>query len=134
LRLDKGIESFERQTLNVDVAIVSESDTLARFLKTVVPLAQAEPWLRKQLLVRSDKPVVAGVLLFADEPQAILPKQSAIKIYRYKTAGEGTRETLAGVPLTIEGSLYEQIKAGVSKTVELIEGIQKLGPRGLPCR
>jgi ATP-dependent DNA helicase RecG len=71
-------------------------------------------------------------LLFAEEPQAVLPKRSAAKIYRYKTSDPvGTRETLAFDPLTIEGHLYVQVKKAVAKTAELVEGIQKLGPKGL---
>ena len=31
-------------------------------------------------------PTVSGIVLFADLPQAILPKRSGIKIYRYKTS------------------------------------------------
>lgn len=69
--------------------------------------------------------------MFAEEPQAILPKRSAVKIYRYRTTSEGTRDTLAFDPITIEGHLYDQIREAVAKTTELIEGIQKLGPRGL---
>ena len=44
-----------------------------------------------------------SLLLFSDEPQAALPKRSAIKILRYKSKEEeGTRETLEFDPLTIE--------------------------------
>ena len=63
---------------------------------------------------------------------AVLPKRCGVKIYRYRTSAvEGTRDTLAFDPITIEGHLYLQIKNAVSKTIELVEGIQKLGTRGL---
>src|SRR5207302_233188 len=82
-------------------------------------------------LVVGEHPTVAGVLLFSDEPQAVLPK-AAVKLYRYGTsADEGTRETLMFDPIAIEGSLYEQIAAAVAKTVELTEQIQKMTDRGL---
>lgn len=81
--------------------------------------------------MRNKKPVVAGILLFAEEPQAILPK-SGVKLFRYKTAAPvGTREALVGEPKTIEGTTYEVINAAVKQTVAMIEGIQKLGPKGL---
>ncbi len=71
-------------------------------------------------------------MLFSDLPQAILPKRSGIKIYRYKTSNfEGTRETLVYDPLSIEGSAYDLIKEAVSKTQELITNIQILGTNGL---
>lgn len=132
LRLDKGIESFERQTVDVDLRVVSESETLEEFVKLVVPTLAPQVFLRKQSLVKGGKPVVAAVLLFADEPQAALPKRSGVKLYRYKTsAATGSRETMAGEPTSIEGPMYDLIKGTVARTVAMVEGIQKLGPSGL---
>lgn len=132
LRLDKGVSSFEAQTLDAPVDVVTNSIPILDFLVNVIPSAEPEPWLQKQLLIREQKPTVAAVLLFAEEPQALLPKRCGVKIYRYKTtATEGTRETLAFDPITIEGHLYTQIHNAVSKTISLVEGIQKLGPSGL---
>ena len=131
LRLDKGIESFEKQTVDVSISSVSESETLKKFVTAVIPASTPIKFLKKQSLIRSDKPVVAAVLLFADEPQAALPKRSAVKLYRYKTRStEGTRETLAGQPITIEGPIYQLIRTAVARTIEMVEGIQKLGPSG----
>ena len=130
LRLDKGIESTERQTIDVNLDAVTESDTIKSFVKQVVPEVPPKVFLKKQHLIRGGKPTVAAVLLFSDEPQAALPKQSGVKLYRYKTTGAPTRETLAGDPTSIEGPLYNLIKASVSETVAMVEGIQKLGPTG----
>jgi len=132
LRLDKGLASFETETIDVDPKLVTNSIPILEFLVNVIPTAEPDAWLQKQQLLRSGKPTVAAGLLFAEEPQALLPKRSGVKVYRYRTsAAEGTRETLAFDPITIEGHLYVQIKRAVAKTVELVEGIQKLGPRGL---
>jgi len=72
------------------------------------------------------------VLLFADLPQVHLPKRSGIKIVRYTTAGaeEGTRETLSGEPISIEGCLYNLIQSTVRKTQEIIEGVRKWTEHG----
>jgi len=132
LRLDKGVESYERRSVDADIDVVSESDTLAGFVRQVVPASTPLKFLRKQGLVRSGKPVVCAVLLFADEPQAILPKRSGVKLYRYKTSNaHGTRDSLASDPVSIEGPIYQLIKSAVAKTVEMVEGIMKLGPSGL---
>jgi len=132
LRLDKGISSFEAETVDVSARTVTNSVPILEFLVNVIPTAEPEAWLQKQQLLRGEKPTVAAILLFAEEPQAILPKRSGVKIYRYQTsATEGGRETLAFDPMTVEGHLYDQIKNAVTKTTELVEGIQKLGPRGL---
>ena len=99
---------------------------------SVVPTAEPDAWIAKQNLLTEGKPTVAGLLLFADEPQAALPKRSAIKLFRYMTKDtEGSRESLAFDPLTIEGPLDEQIRVAVAKTKELVEGINRLGATGL---
>ncbi|HEY8022903.1 MAG TPA: ATP-binding protein [Thermoanaerobaculia bacterium] len=120
------------KTVNVDPVVVSNSTVTLRFLLSVVPTAEPETWLRKQLLLDRDKPTVAAVLLFAEDPQAILPKRCGIKILRYKTTERiGSRETMAFDPLTIEGCLYDQILAAVKETVRVVEDVQVLGPSGL---
>jgi ATP-dependent DNA helicase RecG len=132
LGFDKGIASFESETVDVPVATVTNSIPVLEFLVNVIPSAEPEAWLQKQQLLRVAKPTVAAVLLFAEEPQAILPKRCGVKIYRYRASGaEGSRETLAFDPITIEGHLYLQIRDAVAKTTDLVEGIQKLGTRGL---
>ncbi len=128
----KGITTFESETVCVDKTLVTESETIQEFIEEVVPRAEPEPWLKKQILVRGDFPTVGGVLLFADEPQAILPKRCGIKIYRYKSkTSEGFREALAFQPITIEGAVYAQIKTAVETTTEKIEEIPKMGDESL---
>ena len=129
----KGVSSFETQTVDVPVDLVSESLIVTAFVMDVVPTVDAvEPWLRKQLLVRDGKPTVAALLLFSDEPQVALPKQSAVKIYRYATTdAEGTRATLIGQPITIEGAAYDVIKESVRTAVDTVQGIRILGASGL---
>jgi ATP-dependent DNA helicase RecG len=132
LRLNKGLTSFETTTLPEDVELVTNSVPIIRFMLEVIPTNEPEPWLTKQRLIVDGKPTVAALLLFAEEPQACLPKRSAIKVYRYKTtAAQGTRQTLDFDPITIEGCLYDQISNAVAKTVEIIEGLTVLGPAGL---
>ncbi len=132
LRLDKGITSFETEPVNTDAKIVTNSTVVLDFLLNVIPTAEPEPWLRKQILLAGDKPTVAAVVLFAELPQAVLPKRCGIKILRYRTTDlTGSRETLAFNPLTVEGWLYEQIPAAVRETVHVVEGVQVLGPTGL---
>lgn len=131
LEFDKGVVSYEQQVLNLPIELITESDTIKSFITQVVPSSTADAWLRKQLLIQTNKPTVAGILLFSDEPQAALPKQSGIKIYRYKTRDkEGSRQTLAFTPLTVEGNIYNQIKEAVDFTVKTVEEIKILGDKG----
>jgi ATP-dependent DNA helicase RecG len=132
LEYAKGIRSYESHPVDAPLDYVTDSETLIKFLFDVVPKAEPKRWLQKQLLVRDGKPTVASILLFADEPQAALPKQSTVKVYRYATTDStGTRATLQGQPLTIEGNAYEAIRAAVEATVETVEGIRMIGPSGM---
>jgi ATP-dependent DNA helicase RecG len=129
LKRNKGISSFESEIISsADIFHVTDSKPLINFLVEVVPSAtNPEIWLKKQLLIRNNKPTVGGILLFCEEPQVILPKHCGIKIYRYMTnAPTGTREALSFHPVTIEGHIYSQIKTAVNKTIEVIENTPKL--------
>lgn len=132
LKRNKGLVSFESETVSGDPAILTNSAVTLEFMLEVVPIAEPEIWLRKQAIIQNDKPTVAGIVLFAEEPQALLPKRSGIKVYRYQTtADEGTRESLAFDPLSIEGHAYLQISDAVHKTAEIIEGVRVNTPDGL---
>jgi ATP-dependent DNA helicase RecG len=130
LKLDKGIKSYEDQTLSIDIDIITNSNPIIEFMLDTVPSAEPEAWLRKQKLIFQDKPTVSGVLLFSEEPQADLPK-STVKIYRYKTTAVGTRATLAFDPISIDGHIYSQIFASVEKIKNITEEIPFLGREGL---
>ncbi len=132
LERNKGITSFETEPVNADLSQVTGSETVLGFVEHVVPRSDPEKWLRKQQLIIADKPTVAGVVLFADMPQALLPKRCGIKIYRYKTSkAAGNRETLVGQPATIEGCAYDCIHMAVSEAQSAINDLQVLGPDGL---
>jgi ATP-dependent DNA helicase RecG len=131
LEYTKGLTSFESEVLPIAPENITNSVPVIEFMLNVIPMAEPSTWLAKQQLLRDDKPTVAGVLLFAEEPQAILPKRCGIKVYRYATKGEGTRETLAFDPTTIEGYLYDQIRQAVVITTQTVEQVKKLGDETL---
>jgi ATP-dependent DNA helicase RecG len=132
LKRTKGLTTFETESVAAPLDIVANSEVIIGFLLEVVPTGEPLPWLRKQLLIHHDQPTVGCVLLFADEPQAALPKRSAIKIYRYTTTDpDGSRDTLAFDPITIEGCLYSQIYEALERTVNIIEDVRVLTPEGL---
>jgi len=132
LEYTKGLASFESELVNVDAEAITNSLPAIEFMLRVVPSAEPANWLAKQQLLRQSRPTVAGVILFADEPQAVLPKRCGIKIYRYRTRDpQGSRETLAFDPLTIEGHAYTQIKEAVARTTAVVEDIRRLGDETL---
>jgi ATP-dependent DNA helicase RecG len=131
LRLNKGITSYEDHIVKLDPNEVTNSKAVLEFMLANIPTAEPLPWLKKQqLIVDDDRPTVAAVLLYSDEPQAALPKAGA-KIYRYQTSGTGTRDTLVGNPVSIEGHLYELVTKAVKTTVEIVEKLSVMGPAGL---
>ena len=132
LEFVKGIASFETQPVQSPKEIITDSPVIRGFLAHVVPSAEPEKWLKKQTLIINDKPTVAGILLFSEEPQAALPKRSGIKVYRYETQeAQGFRDVLTFIPITIEGCLYDQIKKAVQTTISEIEKIKHMGDSGL---
>ncbi len=132
LERNKGITSYENEPVSIDLSNVCNSTTSIRFILEVVPTSEPESWLRKQELIKDGKPTVAGIVLFSDLPQAVLPKRTGIKIYRYKTGeAEGTRDTMVSLPESIEGCAYDIIKAAVKRTKEIISEIMVLGTKGL---
>lgn len=132
LRRDKGLSSFEIETVGCDPSTITNSEAIIAFMLEVVPTSEPEQWLRKQQVLIEDKPTVAGLVLFADEPQAVLPKRSGIKIYRYKSIDiEGTRDTLDFDPISIEGCAYEQIHDAVNEVTDIIESVRIRAADGL---
>lgn len=123
LKLDKGIATFEDMPLeDVEHEVITDSLTVTEFMLEAVPISEPRQWLRSQRLLLKDRPTVAGTLLFADEPQALLPKRSAIKISRYKSSEkDGHRDQLDGDPLTIEGPLVAQIREAVAQVRAIVE-------------
>lgn len=132
LRREKGLTTFEDSTVACDLDVITNSEAIIGFMLDVVPTSEPEAWLRKQLLVVDSNPTVAGVVLFADLPQAVLPKRTGIKIYRYKTsADKGTRETLDFDPISVEGNAYQQIQVAVAETQRIIQSLRVRTPEGL---
>lgn len=132
LKLNKGITSYETETVSIDSSVLESSSVILNFMQNIIPSIDRKSWLLKQNLIQEDKPTVAAILLFAEEPQAVLPKHCGIKILRYSTrARMGSRQTLAFEPVTIEGCLYDSIREAVAKTAEIVENVPILSPRGL---
>lgn len=132
LEYGKGLTSFETELINVDPNLMESSSILKDFLKHCVPSADPKTFLHKQQLIISDKPIVAAILLFSEEPQAILSKHCGIKIIRYGTReASGDRETQQSEIITIEGCIHSIIKKAVFEVVDIVERVPVLGPRRL---
>lgn len=131
LKFDKGIKSFEDEIADASSGELENSEIIIRFLLDTIPTGEPKNWLEKQRLLVDGKPTVAAVLLYSDSPQAILPKRSSIKVLRYQTKKEAERDFLSADPETIEGPIYDLIYNAVDRVKEIIEGIERAGPKGM---
>lgn len=125
LKLQKGITSYEDETTKATVEMITDSYQVTEFVVETLTFSEPEPWLRHQLMIVEDRPTVAGVVLFADEPQIVLPKAS-VMVYRYASRDAvGSRDDLVdGKTWNIEGSAINQITGAVQKTIDLIESVK----------
>jgi len=130
LEYSKGVFSYEDQTIQSTLEDVENSAAIIGFSLNIVPFPEPRDWLRKQKLVVNEVATVAANVLFNDEPQVSIPK-SGVKIYRYKTAAEGTRDTLAFNPISVEGNAYSLIEKSVLLAKDKAQDIPKLGDVGL---
>lgn len=130
LRRQKGLESFEEETIGIPLSEVTNSVPILTYLISAVPSAEPEIYLRGQYLIHGDRPTVAATILFAEQPQAALPKRCGIKIYRYSSE-EASRDRLVSDPITVEGHLYAQVYAAVAETARIISEAAFLDSEGL---
>lgn len=130
LRMDKGVASYEDEYTQCVFDEIKGSKILESFIQQIVPQSSKFDWLRSQRIMNdSAKITVAGILLYDECPQTILPKQSAVRILRYHTdEKEGTRDTLElNYPISIEGDIYSLIKNTVKKVREIVESADVVG-------
>lgn len=126
LQLDKGLASYEDEITQGVFDEIKDSPVLLNFLYAVVPQTLPYDWLRKQRVMDSNAKInVAGELLYDECPQTILPKQSGIRILRYRIdESEGERGTLEdGFPISIEGDIYSLINKTVSAVKKIVEKV-----------
>jgi ATP-dependent DNA helicase RecG len=133
LKMDKGAASYEDEFTQTVFDDIKMSKVLESFMIQVVPRSSTYDWLRRQRVMNdSAKITVAGVLLYDECPQSILPKQSAVRVLRYHTdEKEGTRETLEpGFPISIEGDIYSLIIDTVRIISKIVESTDVVGKTG----
>ena len=133
LKLSKGIMSFEDQSLNnYEINRLIESEELNNFLQDYSPKTEPKIFLKKQVLLdKDDRPKIAGVLLYDENPSIVIPKKCSIKISRYDTSEEVPERDHLKRQETIEGSLYQQIQRALEVITAMIETVPVLGPSGL---
>jgi ATP-dependent DNA helicase RecG len=133
LHLSKGSRSYEDQMLQKYTAeqLAGEPE-LASFLSSYSPVTASADFVHKQRLVDGeDHASVAGAVLYAELPAAVVPKKCTIKVARYETkAPTPRREHLLSTPLTIEGPALAQINEALAAVTKMIEAVAIMAPDG----
>jgi ATP-dependent DNA helicase RecG len=133
LHLSKGSRSYEDQMLEKYTAeqLAAEPE-LASFLSSYSPVTASADFVSKQRLADSDDHAsVAGAVLYAEVPAAVVPKKCTIKVARYETKDLiPTREHLAGTPLTVEGPARIQIDEAIAAVSRMIENVSIMAADG----
>lgn len=112
---------------------IFESFEIKRFLKDYSPQSDPIDFTVNQNLVdrNSYEPKMSGLLLFNDNPVAILPRKCGIKITRYDTSEKIPEREHLKEQVNIEGSLYEQIHKASEAITELMSNVKIWTPKGL---
>jgi ATP-dependent DNA helicase RecG len=134
LNFSKGARSFEDYVVPAArMESVVDSSQIRFFLSDYSPKTDAVDFVVNQHLVdfKSWEPTVAGILLFADQPSAQMPRQCAVKIARYVTREDEPDRDHLKETFTIEGPLYSLIHEVVATVKVIMSGISVWTTTGL---
>ena len=134
LQFAKGATSFEDFiTPSVPAEFIVESKKLKDFLKDFSPKTDPLEYVLNENLIdpKTFDPRVGSLVLFAENPSAVMPRKCAVKIARYETKEDDPdREHLAKT-YTIEGCIYDLVHKTVEKITEIMSSVQVWSSEGL---
>jgi ATP-dependent DNA helicase RecG len=134
LQFAKGAVSFEDQLVrNAPTEEVSEGAELQRFLSEYSPKSDALEFALNQNVVdrKTWEPKVAGILLFNNNPAAVMPRKCSVKIARYETKEDDPERDHLKSTLTLEGPLYPLIHDTVRTVTEVMSAVSVWTLNGL---
>jgi ATP-dependent DNA helicase RecG len=137
LSLSKGTSSYEDQMLaKLSSEELAAERELLSFLESYSPSTEPGDFIHKQRLDNGQgQASVAGAVLYAENPSALVPKKCAIKIARYQTNDDKPkREHLDGTPLTVEGPAYTLIEQALQIATKIIESVSSVEADGTLTR
>ncbi|MBP3411881.1 MAG: hypothetical protein J6K89_01340 [Oscillospiraceae bacterium] len=133
LRSEKGLCSYEDELTEFVLEDLRGSYALQEVLDTTAYGHSAYDYLRSQCLMNPYTQLrVAAVLLFADQPQAMLPHRCGIRILRYFS--DEQKEQRDDFPeeqsLYVEGPLSELIDRTLDAVSQILSTAEIVGPKG----
>lgn len=134
LQFAKGANSFEDYVVSTCPAEnIYETKKIKEFLTHYSPKTDPLDYVYSENLLdnKSMEPRLAGVMLFADKPQAFIPRKCAIKIVRYETKEDEPERDFLKETITIDGAAYYLIVESVKKVTEMMSSINIWTTEGL---
>lgn len=127
LQFAKGATSFEDFIVSTVAAeVVYESNEIKSFLNGFSPRTEPLEYVISENLIdpKNYDPRVSGLLLFANNPSAVLPRKCAVKIVRYETKEEEPERDYLKETIPIEGPLFDLINNTVAIVTEIMSNIK----------
>jgi ATP-dependent DNA helicase RecG len=126
LQFAKGATSFEDFIVStVPPETIFESDELKNFLRDFSPRTDPLEYTISENLIdlKTYDPRVSGLLLFAKNPSACLPRKCAVKVIRYETKEEEPERDYLGETISLEGPIYDLIHETVATVTTIMSSI-----------
>lgn len=127
LQFAKGATSFEDFVVStIQPETVVESNELKKFLDDFSPRTEPLEYVISENLIdlKNFDPRVSGILLFADNPSANLPRKCAVKIIRYETKEDEPERDQLKFTIPIEAPVKDLIQLTVDKVTEIMSTIK----------
>lgn len=134
LQFAKGATSFEDFVVStMTPEIVYESKEILSFLHDFSPRTEPLEYVISENLIdlKNYDPKVSGLLLFANNPSACLPRKCAVKIIRYETREDEPERDHLKETISVEGPSYHLINETVRIVTEIMSNIKIWTPEGL---
>lgn len=134
LQFAKGATSFEDfVVLTVPPESVFEAKELQSFLSDFSPRTEPLEYVISENLIdlKTYDPRVSGLLLFANNPSALLPRKCAVKIIRYETKEDEPERDYLKETISVEGTSMTLISETVRIVTEIMSSIKVWTPAGL---
>lgn len=133
LKFAKGTVTYENELVPQTLPeIIYENENIIDFLKDFSPRTDPLEYCFSENLIHNKtcQPTVAGILLFANNPSANLPRKCAVKIVRYETKEDEPERDNLKETFTLEGPVYKLISSTVNKVSDIMSQIQVWGSDG----
>lgn len=134
LQFAKGATSFEDFVVStLPPETIFESDEIKSFLSEISPRTDPLDYTISENLIdlKNYDPRVSGLLLFAKNPSACLPRKCAVKIVRYETKEDEPERDYLKETISVEGPSLKLITETVERVTQIMSSIKIWTPEGL---